>query len=154
MNRRSFLSGLGALVAAAAVVAPTLYKRSGLKPFTAVDADNQTGSQLIITPAHRAFHVGDVITFAGVYATDRHGNDTEELRQFVVTAHVAEGTKILSLYPPVIPRGFDERSTVTETPNRWGAIEVVNEAPRGDWLDRIAVGGMIIDARWNAVSDE
>lgn len=129
MNRRGFLFGLSATIFAPSIVrASSLMPvkaviRSGIEPMTGVDADNQVGHQMIITPAHCGMHVGDIITFAGVYAMDRYGDLKDCLREFVVTAAVPEGTKILSIYPPIIPGGFD-RATVNECPKRWAPIRV------------------------------
>jgi P22 coat protein - gene protein 5 len=76
--------------------------------FTAgtVHGAGQTGLQIVTNAITGTLALGDIITFAGVNAVNRiTKTSTGSLRQFVVTAPVANGGTLINIYPALIPFG-------------------------------------------------
>lgn len=74
--------------------------------FTAgtVNGANQTGTTIVTNAITGTLNVGDIITFAGVFAVNRvTKQSTGMLRQFVLTAAAANGATSLSIYPALTP---------------------------------------------------
>ena len=72
----------------------------------AVAGADQTGSTITVGAITGTLAVGDIITFAGVNAVNRVTKQSlGTLRQFVVTAAVANGGTSISIYPALIPAG-------------------------------------------------
>jgi hypothetical protein len=70
-----------------------------------VNGASQTGSAITINATTgAAYNVGDIVTFAGVYAVNRVTKEsTGELAQFVVTAAVNGSSTTINIYPSLIP---------------------------------------------------
>lgn len=137
-SRRGFMGALAGLLATPAIVrADSLMKLSGvpLKCVGAlVDASNQTGCSITITPALVGFEVGDIVTIAGVEAVSRiDGSPTGNLRDFVVTARVEAGERVLHLYPPIIPISDETYRTVAALPRNRAPIHRTSRADAKDW---------------------
>lgn len=130
IERRSFITGLFALVAAPAIVRAAslmpvksvVYPRSGLtrirmadELIATVDASYQSGAGLIVDPLTVALNVGDIITIAGVKAWHRRGGrPADHLRQFVVTAKAERGHRAMFVYPTL--DGHGHYRTVDQLP--------------------------------------
>ncbi len=123
IGRREFISGIAAVIAVPsilqAVERPTEVAR--------IWAANQTGYQLTVFGLPESFLPGDIITIEGVEAADRF--DKRPLgypRQFVVTHGSEQGTRLLYVYPSLIPVWLDERyGTVIQTPEHNAVIRKV-----------------------------
>ena len=129
-SRRSFLVGIGASL----IAAPAIVKAASLMPvrgivqrwvapgvLTEIDSSHQTGSVLIVTPLHDQINVGDVITIAG----DAYLHPA----QFVITAVAPKDSRVLSIYPPIIPKHPMERyQTVERSPKAFAGIRVASPA--------------------------
>jgi hypothetical protein len=99
--------------------------------FTAgtVNGAGQTGNTLVVNAITGTLNKGDVITIAGVNAINRlTGQDQGTLRQFVVTANVANGATSIPIYPSIVPAPA-AFNTVTASPANSAAISLV--APAG-----------------------
>lgn len=84
------------------VIKPT----TGTATTAAVSGANQTGTTLTISALTGTINAGDIWTIAGVKAVNRVTKaSTGELRQFVITATVANGATSLSIYPAIVPTG-------------------------------------------------
>lgn len=96
--------------------------------FTAgtVSGANQTGTPITTNAITGTLAVGDIITFAGVFAVNRvTKQSTGMLRQFVVTAAAANGATSLSIYPALTPAVGGvavQYQTVTASPANSAAI--------------------------------
>jgi hypothetical protein len=125
MNRRSFLSGLGAC-AAAAVVAPAIVE-AALQIGGAVVAPSR-GTRLFCGSLTGSLQIGDVITIEGVEAFNRAAWKNSGIpRQFVVT-RVGKGD--VSIYPAAIAADSEERdyATVVSEPKVGARIEIADRA--------------------------
>lgn len=104
VHRRSFLTGLGALIAAPAIV-----RVASIMPVKAFDVSMIApyigpANPVSIDALYGTLRLGDIITFEGIEAWDRLANKSAgRLRQFVVTATgpLVEG----GIYPPIIDSG-------------------------------------------------
>jgi len=77
---------------------------TGTSTTATVNGAGQTGPNLTIDALAGTLVVGDIITIAGVNATNMvTKQDTGELRQFVVTVAAAANATVLSLFPSIIP---------------------------------------------------
>lgn len=89
---------------------------------------NQTGSTLTVSAITGTLNVGDIITIANVFEVNRVTKaSTGVLRQFVVTAPVANGGTSISIYPPLLPQVAGQNvayQTVTSSPATNGSITV------------------------------
>lgn len=69
-----------------------------------VNGAGQTGYTITTNAITGTLNVGDIITFAGVYAVNRVTKQTTgNLRQFVVTSAAANGATQISIYPAMTP---------------------------------------------------
>lgn len=94
----------------------------------AVNGANQTGNTLVVSAITGTLNAGDIITIAGVNAINRlTGEDQGELRQFVVTANVADGATSIPIYPAIVPAPA-AFNTVTASPANAAAISLVATA--------------------------
>lgn len=97
-----------------------------------VNGASQSGSTITVNAITGTFKKGDVITFAGVNAVNRvTKNTTGELRQFVVTADVANGATSIPIYPALVPPVGGNKvayQTVTASPANGAAITLVGGA--------------------------
>lgn len=99
--------------------------------FTAgtVNSAGQTGYSVTTNAITGTLNVGDIITFAGVYAVNRVTKQTTgELRQFVVTANVASGATSIPIYPAIIPAvngNAVQYQTVTDSPANSATITLI-----------------------------
>jgi hypothetical protein len=85
IERRQFLTGLIALVAAPAIV-----RAHNLMPVRQILIEPSPYQISVFSGANFSLNVGDIISFTG--------HD----RLFVVTAGVAKGDKVINLYPPIM----------------------------------------------------
>lgn len=94
----------------------------------AVNGANQTGNTLVVSAITGTLNAGDIITIAGVNAINRlTGEDQGELRQFVVTANVADGATSIPIYPAIVPAPA-AFNTVTASPANAAEISLVATA--------------------------
>ncbi|HUN00410.1 MAG TPA: P22 phage major capsid protein family protein [Halothiobacillus sp.] len=100
-----------------------------------VNGANQTGTTITVNAGTGSLNVGDIITFAGVYAVNPITFlSTGQLRQFVVTQPYSAGTT-LSIYPALTPISLTngvntvQFATVTTSPANSAAI--TNALPAG-----------------------
>ena len=97
-----------------------------------VNGANQTGTTIAVNAITGTLAVGDIITFAGVYAVNRiTKTSTGSLRQFVLTAAAASGATSLSIYPALIPASGGvavQYQTVTASPANSAAITLASPA--------------------------
>lgn len=99
--------------------------------FTAgtVSGANQTGTNIVTNALTGTLEAGDIITFDLVFAVNRiTKQSTGSLRQFVVTADVANGGLAIPVYPALIPAvgGVDvQYQTVTVSPANGAAIDLL-----------------------------
>lgn len=110
------------------VIKHTTAAYSGTKT---VNGAGQTGTTILVNAVTGGFAVGDIITFAGVYAVNRITKQTTgALRQFAVTATMASGGTSVSIYPALIPPvGGNpvQYQTVTASPANAATIVVVSK---------------------------
>lgn len=93
-----------------------------------VNGASQTGSTLTVNAITGTLNQGDIITIAGVYAINRlTGQSQGQLRQFVVTANVANGATSIPIYPAITPAPA-AFNTVTASPANSAAISLVMTA--------------------------
>jgi hypothetical protein len=126
LTRRGLITGLVAFVAAPAIVrAESLMKIAPrlVEEDVIVDVSHQTGHWISVNPLKHDFHVGDVVTISGVYAS----HSLERLREFVVTAEALKGHRYLNLYPPIVPvLHANQRYATTDSPAmRWDKVKLV-----------------------------
>lgn len=109
--------------------------------FTAgtVNGAGQTGTTLVTNAITGTLKKGDIITVALVNAVNRVTKTTTSgLRQFVVTANVANGATSIPIYPAIIPGGVgydpntglgaQQYQTVDVSPANAAAISLANKA--------------------------
>ena len=90
-----------------------------------VNGANQTGNTLTVNAITGTLNQGDIITLAGVDAINRlTGQDQGVLRQFVVTANVANGATSIPIYPAIVPAPA-AFNTVTASPANGATISLV-----------------------------
>lgn len=97
-----------------------------------ISGANQTGTTIVTNAITGTLAVGDIITFAGVFAVNRiTKQSTGALRQFVVTAAVNNGGTSITVYPALIPANNGnavQYQTVTASPANGAAISLVMPA--------------------------
>ncbi len=97
-----------------------------------VNGANQTGTSIITTATTAPINAGDIITIAGVFGVNRvTKQNTGALRQFAVTANVAQGSTVIPIYPALNPQssGADVAfETVLASPANGAVINVVTNA--------------------------
>jgi hypothetical protein len=97
-----------------------------------VNGASQTGTSITVNALGGPLTLGDIITFAGVYAVNRITKvSTGELQQFVVTAAAATGATSLSIYPAIVPPSGGnpvQYQTVTASPSNGANIGVLTLA--------------------------
>lgn len=94
----------------------------------AVSGASQTGSSLTVAAITGTFNKGDVIVIAGVFGVNPvTKQSTGELRQFTVTANVANGATTIPIYPAITP-GNVAYGTVTASPASGALITLVGGA--------------------------
>jgi hypothetical protein len=102
--------------------------------FTAgtVNGAAQTGTTLVVNAITGTLKKGDIITIAGVNAVNRvNKQDLGTVRQFVVTADVANAAVSIPIYPAIIAQigGADvQYQTVLASPANAAAITLVSPA--------------------------
>lgn len=105
---------------------------TGTATTAAVNGANQTGSLLVVSTLSGTLKAGDIITIAGVLAVNRITKEsTGQLRQFVITADVANGATQIPIYPAIVPAvgGVQvQYQTVTVSPANAAAITPVAPA--------------------------
>lgn len=100
--------------------------------FTAgtVNGANQTGSTVTVNAITGTLKKGDIITIDGVYAVNRVTKQTTgRLRQFAVTADVANGATSIPIYPAIIPSNAGaavQYQTVDNSPANSAAVRLAN----------------------------
>lgn len=104
-----------------------------------VNGASQTGTAITTNAITGTLNVGDIITFAGVFAVNRVTKvSTGALRQFAVTANVASGATSIPIYPALVPgsgsynsttgAGAVQYQTVTVSPANSATILLVQKA--------------------------
>lgn len=98
-----------------------------------VSGANQTGSSITVTAITGTINKGDIITFPGSNAVNRvTKEDLGYLRQFVVTAAVANGGTTIAIYPALIPNDINgnnqQYQTVTASPTNTGQTKLVTQS--------------------------
>ena len=97
-----------------------------------VNGADQTGSTITVNAITGTLVKGDIITFEGVYAVNRVTKvSTGQLRQFVVTANVANGGTSIPIYPALVPAVGGQSvqyQTVTASPANAAAMALVGLA--------------------------
>lgn len=97
-----------------------------------VNGASQTGTTITVNAITGTLKKGDIITFAGVYAVNRITKvSTGRLRQFVVTADVANGGTSVSIYPALVPASGGnavQYQTVDASPANGAAMALVHKA--------------------------
>lgn len=97
-----------------------------------VNGASQSGSTITVNAITGTLKKGDVITFAGVNAVNRvTKTSTGTLRQFVVTADVANGGTSIGVYPALTPPvGGNpvQYQTVDASPANGAAISLIQKA--------------------------
>lgn len=92
----------------------------------------QTGTTLAVNAITGTLKKGDIITIDGVYAVNRVTKQTlGTLRQFVVTADVANGGTSISIYPAIVPPVNGQAAqyqTVTASPANGAQVRLVANA--------------------------
>jgi hypothetical protein len=102
--------------------------------FTAgtVNGAGQTGTTLVTNAITNTLTKGDIITLAGVNASNRiTKEDTGKLRQFAVQAAVANGGLAVTIYPAIIPKVGANKvqyQTVMASPANGAALTLVSKA--------------------------
>ena len=90
-----------------------------------VNGAGQTGNTLTVNAITGTFNKGDIITIQGVNAINRLTGQTQGvLRQFVVTADVANGATSIPIYPAIVPAPA-AFNTVTASPNNGATVALV-----------------------------
>lgn len=90
-----------------------------------VGGAGQTGSSLAVTTGTGPITKGSIITIAGVNAIHPiTGQDTAQLRPFVVTADYAGGAGNIQISPAIIPKTASVTGTVTASPAASAPITV------------------------------
>lgn len=93
-----------------------------------VNGAGQTGNTLVVNAITGTLNQGDIITIAGVNAINRLTGATQGvLRQFVVTANVANGATSIPIYPSIVPAPA-AFNTVTASPANSATISLVMAA--------------------------
>ncbi|OWV62579.1 hypothetical protein ATY75_12205 [Rhizobium sp. N122] len=96
-----------------------------------VNGAGQTGTTLTVNAITGTFTKGDIITIAGVYAVNRVTKQTTgKLRQFVVTADVANGATSIPIYPAITPSSGGQAvqyQTVVDSPANAAAVALVSK---------------------------
>jgi P22 coat protein - gene protein 5 len=97
-----------------------------------VNGAGQTGQTVVVNAITGTLKKGDFVTFAGVNGVNRTTKqDTGALRQFVVTADVANAATSIPVYPAIVPPvGGNpvQYQTVTASPANAAAMALVNNA--------------------------
>lgn len=100
--------------------------------FTAgtVNGAGQTGTNLVTNAITGTLVAGDIITIAGVIGVNYvQKATTGKLRQFVVTADVANGAVAIPIFPAIVPAGVggvdQQYQTVVASPANGAAISLV-----------------------------
>lgn len=104
-----------------------------------VNGAGQTGTSITVNAITGTLKRGDIVTFAGVNAVNRVTKvTTGQLRQFVVTADVANGGTVIPIYPALTPgtgaynpqtgEGANQYQTVTASPANAAAMVLVQKA--------------------------
>lgn len=110
----------------------TLKHTSGTFTAGTVNGANQTGTTLALNAITGTLLDGDIITIAGVNGVNRVTKQTTgRLRQFVVTASVANGATSLTIYPAITPPvgGVSvQYQTVTASPADLAALTMATQA--------------------------
>lgn len=95
-----------------------------------VSGANQTGLAITVNALAGSLALGDIVTFANVFAVNRiNKQSTGELRQFAVTAPAAAGATSISIYPALIPAVAGQPvqyQTVTASPANGAAVNPTN----------------------------
>ena len=98
-----------------------------------VNGGGQTGLNLAVNPVNYTLQQGDIITIAGVDAVNRiTKQDTGQLRQFAVTAPVAQNAVSVPIYPAIVPPQGGQAvqyQTVTASPAGNAAVNPTNGLP-------------------------
>ncbi len=93
---------------------------TGTATTATVNGANQTGTTININALSGTLNVGDIISFANVYAVNRiTKQSTGKLAQFAITAPAANGATSLSIYPAITPPSGGnpvQYQTVTASP--------------------------------------
>lgn len=96
-----------------------------------VNGASQTGTTLTVNAITGTFTKGDIITIAGVFAVNRVTKQTTgKLRQFVVTADVANGATSIPIYPAITPGVGGQPvqyQTVVDSPANAAAVALVSK---------------------------
>lgn len=97
-----------------------------------VNGAGQTGSAITVNAVTGTLKKGDIVTFAGVNAINRLTRvSTGALKQFVVTADVANGGVTVNIYPAMTPAvgGVGvQYQTCTASPANGAAMALINKA--------------------------
>lgn len=97
-----------------------------------VSGANQTGTTITVSAITGTLAKGDIVTFEGVFAVNRVTKvSTGQLRQFVVTANVANGATSIPIYPALIPAVNGQPvqyQTVTASPANGADFLLVQKA--------------------------
>ena len=97
-----------------------------------VSGANQSGTSITTAAITGTLKKGDIITIAGVYAVNWVTKEsTGRLRQFVVTADVADGGTSVSVYPGIVPPVNGQKvqyQSVDSAPANGAAIALVTPA--------------------------
>lgn len=97
-----------------------------------VNGADQTGSTITVNAITGTILKGDIITIEGVYAVNRvTKQSTGQLRQFTVTANVANGGTLIGIYPALVPAVNGQPvqyQTVTVSPANAAVVALVNTA--------------------------
>lgn len=96
-----------------------------------VNGASQTGTTLTVNAITGTFTKGDIITIAGVFAVNRVTKQTTgKLRQFVITADVANGATSIPIYPAIVPGSGGQAvqyQTVVDSPANAAAVALVSK---------------------------
>lgn len=95
-----------------------------------VNGASQTGLTVLVTAITGTLTAGDIVTFPGALAVNRiTKQSTGQLRQFVVTAAVANGGTSIPIYPAIVPGSGGNQvqyQTVVASPTNAGQMALVN----------------------------
>lgn len=95
-----------------------------------VNGAGQTGLNVTVNALAASLNIGDIITFAGVFAVNRiTKQSTGRLRQFAVTANVPAGSVSIPIYPALVPGVGGQAvqyQTVTVSPADGAAVNPTN----------------------------
>jgi hypothetical protein len=98
----------------------------------ALSSGGQTGSTITVSAITGTLNKGDIITIDGVYAVNRVTKvSTGQLRQFAVTADVANGGTSIGIYPALVPAVSGQNvqyQTVDAAPINGAQVRLVNIA--------------------------